>query len=159
MRAAAAGVAPVPPAVGGTAGPSSVTRSVSTTSGKPTVARDTAPTSVPVPERRFARSTTSCTVRVSRAASGRSQGCPSSDTAVSHGVWTVATNDAATSEGFTIERRTGFPSRSMSAAVSLQTTLAFAGAAESMQSTETASVVSPAVSTTDACTGRASTET
>ena len=107
-----------------------------------------------MPERRFARSTTSCTVRVSRAASGRSQGWPSSDTTVSHGERTVPAYDAVASEGFTIERRTGLPSRSMSAPESLQTTFAFAGAAESMQSTGTVSVVSPAVSTTDACTGR-----
>ena len=76
----------------------------------PTVASAIAPTSVPVPERRFARSTVSCTVRDSYAASGRSQGWPSSDATESQGARTVATNAATESEGFTIERSTGSPS-------------------------------------------------
>src|ERR1019366_8900743 len=94
VRAAAGGTDDGPAAAGATAGPSSVTRSVSGPSGKPTVASETAPTSVPVPARRFARSTTSCTVRLSPGASGRSHCCPSSDTTEIQGDRIVATKDA-----------------------------------------------------------------
>ena len=136
-------------------GPSSVTTSISGV-GKPTVVIATAPTSVPVSPRRFARSTTSWTGRVSNGASGRSHGWPSRDCTASQGALAVPTNAAAVGPGFTRLRVAEVPFTSMSAVGWLQATGAAAGAAESTRAIGTLSVAEPEATVTAVFTGWAS---
>ena len=82
---------------------------------KPTVVSATAPTSVPVSPRRFARSKTRRRERVSNGASGRSHACPSTDWTVIHGALTDATKAAVVAPPFTTLRVTAVPFTSTSA--------------------------------------------
>ena len=140
---------------GGSRGPSSATTSV-WGAAKPTVEIAMAPSSVPVSPRRFARSITSWTGRISNGAIGRSHGWPSRDWTLSQGALTEPTNAALVAPEFTRFRVTVVPFTSTSAVGWLHATGASAGAAARTREIGTASVEPPVETVTVVLTGRAS---